>query len=90
MMKKFEWDENKRSLNLEKHGIDFIDAVLVFDDLNRVELESIRNDEHRFITIGQVEGVIILVVYTRRKEKKQLISARCASTEERKCYESNY
>ena len=88
-MNEFEWDENKRSINLQKHGIDFIDAVLVFDDPNRIELETIRNNEHRFITIGIVSGVIILVVYTHRKEKKRLISARCASAEERKYYESS-
>ena len=26
----YEWDENKRCLNLEKHGLDFYDADLVY------------------------------------------------------------
>jgi uncharacterized protein len=26
----FEWDENKRLINLEKHGLDFRDVDLVF------------------------------------------------------------
>lgn len=38
-MKYFEWDENKREFNLEKHGIDFADAILIFDDPNRIEFE---------------------------------------------------
>ncbi|MES2141851.1 MAG: BrnT family toxin [Pseudomonadota bacterium] len=43
----FEWDEKKRSLNLEKHGIDFVDAIEIFDDFNRIELETVRNSEVR-------------------------------------------
>ena len=33
----FEWDENKRHLTLLERGIDFIDAVLVWDDPFRQE-----------------------------------------------------
>lgn len=88
-MSSFEWDENKRISNLQKHGIDFVDAAHIFGDDDRIELEIIRNGEHRFITIGSVSKVIILVVYVYRKENKRLISARRASAEERECYESN-
>jgi uncharacterized DUF497 family protein len=27
----FEWDEAKRITNIEKHGIDFLDASLLFE-----------------------------------------------------------
>ncbi|MDR1063091.1 MAG: BrnT family toxin [Azoarcus sp.] len=27
----YEWDESKRATNLRKHGLDFIDAVLVLE-----------------------------------------------------------
>jgi uncharacterized protein len=86
-MSKFEWDENKRVLNIEKHGIDFIDAIYIFDDVNRIELETFRNNEQRFLTIGKVENVIILVVYVNRGDKRRIISARRAHIEERKYYE---
>ena len=89
IMKIFEWDENKRTINLEKHGIDFINAVGIFGDVNRIELETIRNGESRVISIGRVYDIILLVVYVHRQEKKRLISARRASAEERECYESN-
>ena len=46
-MKNFEWDENKRELNLEKHGIDFVDAIEVFDDPDRIECSSHRKGEER-------------------------------------------
>jgi len=41
-MNYFEWDDNKRKYNLEKHGIDFIDAIEIFEDPNRIEFENIR------------------------------------------------
>ena len=28
----FEWDEKKATTNIKKHGIDFADAVTIFDD----------------------------------------------------------
>ena len=46
--------ENKRTLNFEKHGIDFVDAIDVFMDLSRIEFESIRDGELRYQTIGSV------------------------------------
>ncbi|MCI9676488.1 MAG: BrnT family toxin, partial [Lachnospiraceae bacterium] len=35
---KFEWDDDKNELNLKKHGIDFETAMLVFNDLHRIEI----------------------------------------------------
>lgn len=85
-MNKFEWDEKKRTINLEKHGIDFIDAVDIFSDLSRIESESIREGELRYQTIGMVHNVVLLVVYTYRKDTVRLISARRASKNEREAY----
>jgi uncharacterized DUF497 family protein len=31
MEMEFEWDEDKRRLNLEKHGIDFEDAIAIWE-----------------------------------------------------------
>ena len=85
-MNKFEWDENKRELNLEKHGIDFVDAIDVFMDLSRIEAESSRDNELRYQTIGAVNDVVILVVYTYRAGTVRLISERRASKNEREAY----
>ncbi len=81
-------DENKRALNLEKHGIDFIDAIDVFADLSRIEALSTRHYELRYQTIGSVHDVVILVVYTVRKDTIRLISARRASKNEREAYDN--
>lgn len=85
-MNDFEWNENKRRFNLEKHSIDFIDAIEVFNDPNRIEAESYRAGETRYQTIGIVNTWVFLVVYTTRNSKRRIISARTASKIERKAY----
>lgn len=72
---------------MEKHGVDFDTAVKVFFDPNRIEYydKSHSTDEDRFITIG-FAGKILFVVYTERKEKVRLISARLATNSGRRKY----
>lgn len=86
----FEWDDNKEKINLSKHGIDFSTASLVFQDENRIEFydEAHSEDEDRYITIGQINGVaiIVMVVYTERGDTIRLISARKATSQERRRY----
>lgn len=88
----FEWDEQKRLSNLEKHGIDFIAACQIFDGYT-VDFEDNRYDygEDRFIAIGEINGQILTVVYTYPDDINQgdmirLISARRASKNERSIY----
>jgi uncharacterized DUF497 family protein len=87
---RFEWDNEKEKSNLEKHGIDFNIAALVFGDANRIEtydkIHSI--DEDRYITIGAINGVaiVVIVVYTERKETIRIISARLATQREKEAY----
>ena len=84
----FEWDEDKAALNLKKHGIDFRDAVRVFYDVDRIEWYDIAHsvDEDRYNTIGKVRDVIF-VVYTERRERTRIISARKATPNERRMYD---
>ena len=61
----FEWDSNKAIANIKKHGIDFADAVTVFDDLNAVTIDDPDYEEQRFITIAMdAFGRILVVAYT--------------------------
>lgn len=84
---KFEWDENKSRINLEKHGIDFETAMLVFNDSQRIEIYDFEHsiEEDRYNTIGMVNDVLF-VVYTERKDNIRLISARLATKAERSIY----
>ena len=82
----FEWDDEKNKINFAKHGIDFETAMLVFNDLQRIEIYDMEHskEEDRY-TIGMVNDVIF-VVYTERKENIRLISARIATKTERSIY----
>jgi uncharacterized DUF497 family protein len=88
-MELFEWDENKCTSNFRKHGIDFPDAVFLFDDEYRMEWQVERGSELRFVTLGEIADYVVLVVYVKRGIKKRIISARRASKNERKKYEKN-
>lgn len=83
----FEWDENKSARNLLERGFDFEFATAIFDG-PVVEEEDRRHNygEQRFTAIGQIEGRFFLVVYTRRGERRRIISARPASRGERDDY----
>lgn len=87
----FEWDEEKAALNLKKRGVRFETAARVFCDENRIELfDSIHSDEEeRYNTIGMVDN-ILFVVYTERKNRVRLISARPANRKERRLYYDHY
>ena len=87
----FEWDEEMAALNLKKHGVRFETAARVFCDENRIELfDSIHSDEEeRYNTIGMVDN-ILFVVYTERKNRVRLISARPANRKERRLYYDHY
>ena len=89
---KIEWDTNKNDANVKKHHISFKTAAKVFLDENRLDYYDIVHsmNEDRYITIGLVEEVIV-VVYTLRKTRIRIISARLATRKERELYyEENY
>ncbi len=84
----FEWDDEKERVNID--GLDFSTAALVFGDPDRIERYDIAHsvNEDRYITIGQIRGVaiVVLVVYTEREEAVRIISARLATKREKEAY----
>ena len=85
----YEWDPDKAQANLEKHRIDFADAVGVFeDDWALTVKEALVNGEQRMATLGMdFFGRVLVVVYTYRGDDIRLISARPATRWERRTYE---
>ena len=77
----------KNKINFAKHGIDFETAMLIFNDLQRIEIYDMEHskEEERYSTIGMVNDVIF-AVYTERKDNIRLISARIATKTERSIY----
>ena len=88
----FEWDENKRQSNINKHGIDFVAAKNVFDDNERIETVDDRHNygEERIQTIGFAKPGVLFVVYTLRDNNQtvRFISARKANKKEKSLYNS--
>ena len=85
----FEWDPAKCRGNLAKHGVDFADAVAVFEDpLALIRPDSDVRGESRFVLLG-VDAFArhLVVVFAERGDNIRLISARMASPKERKSYE---
>jgi uncharacterized protein len=87
----FVWDEAKRRSNLKKHGLDFRDAHLVYDNPNKCTYDASRNDEYRLmdVALAVVKGRLLTLVYTEDDETVRVISFRNASREERKQYEED-
>jgi len=85
----FEWDERKNQANIEKHGVSFQTACRIFEG-KVLSAGDDREDygEVREISIGQVDGTVILaVVHTSRNGNIRIISARPAKRAERQRYE---
>ncbi|MBH8561271.1 BrnT family toxin [Nostoc sp. CENA67] len=83
----YQWDNEKATANLHKHGVDFADAVSVFSDDLAITITDERFDEERFITIGMdAFGRVLVVVYTWRNDEIRLISARTATRYEQNQY----
>ena len=86
----YEWDQAKNLSNLAKHGVDFADAVAVFEDdlaLTRPDPDS--RGERRFLTLGvDAFGRHLVVVFTERGARIRIISARLATKQGRKAYET--
>ena len=88
----FEWDEDKAERNFVKHGVRFATATALFDD-HRIDDPLPYAGEPRRMAIGELEGVLLTVIYTRRDSEDgqsliRIISARRASRKERRRFTS--
>lgn len=85
----FEWDKEKAKANFKKHGVSFEEAELAFEDKYGIEtFDEFSSDEeirYRLIALSPVR--LLFVSYTIREEEIiRLISARKATSVERKFY----
>ena len=86
---RFEWDPEKNEANRRKHGFDFDDASGLFSAPVLVDLDD-REDygEDRWVGIGLVRNVVVVVAFTIRAENTiRIISMRKARNHERAKYE---
>ncbi len=86
----FEWDHRKAAANARKHGVTFEEAASVFGDPLALTFDDPDHSsgEHRMLTFGVAAyGSLIVVAHTERRGNVRIISARRATTAERKIYE---
>ena len=65
----FEWDPHKDRANVRRHGVDFADAVAVFEDERAITVpdDLTAVDEQRWLTVGRdTRGRVLVVAYTWR------------------------
>ena len=80
-----EYDETKRATTLHGHNPDFADAARVLDGPTLDQLDS-RADygEPRTISMGMLDGRVVVLVWTPRGKARRIISMRYANERERK------
>jgi uncharacterized DUF497 family protein len=87
-----EWDQTKDLANQRKHGVSFEEASELFR--SGVDYLEILDDAHsgaedRFIALGPIRRGLILIIWTERHEETiRIISARWATKNEQRLYES--
>ena len=83
-----EWDSEKNEINVKKHGFSFEEVLDVFNDhfaIESIDRENSSLEETRYELIGRIKTQIILfVVYTQKDGHQRIISARQATSTERK------
>ncbi len=87
-MVSFEFDENKSKSNLSKHGIDFIEAQMLWNDADLLEIPAKTQDETRFLVVGMIADKHWSGVITYRANNIRIISVRRSREEEVALYES--
>lgn len=83
------YDPKKRQLTLEERGLDFEDAPRLFAGVHYTDAD-LRFDygEERAISVGLLDGDVVVVVWTERDESRRIISMRKADADERADYRS--
>jgi uncharacterized DUF497 family protein len=82
------YHEVKRRKTLDRRGLDFADAAIIFDGPHFTAFDDRHYGEDRWITIGRLREKVVVVVWTERDDSRRIISMRKAEIdEEREFYE---
>jgi len=86
----FEWDPQKATTNVRKHGVTFDEAATAFGDPFGLIVDDPRHSaaERRSVLLGfSQSNRLLAVMFTERGDRLRLISARAATRRERRHYE---
>jgi uncharacterized DUF497 family protein len=81
------WDESKRQINIQRHGIDFADCTRFFDSPVITKEDSrYHYGEQRLQSLGLLDGMVVFICWVEREQGAQLISVRKATKYEQRYY----
>lgn len=86
----FEFDPNKSNANLEKHGIDFVEAQKLWDEPHFAVQAAYVTGEQREVIVGRIAGEYWTAVTTWRNGGVRIISVRRSTEKERSAYDRHY
>ena len=88
---RYSFDPVKRASNLKKHGLDLADAPQVIESGRTVTFEDRRfdYDEERFVTLGPLGDVLVMIVTAESEDHIRIISMRKADRHEQGIYREN-
>ena len=84
----FEFDIKKNKSIKKKHGIDFAEALVLWNDPDLIEIPARTIDEPRFMIIGRINEKHWSGIITYRNNNIRIISIRRSRAEEIEIYES--
>jgi len=83
----FDWDEGNKQKSYKKHNVSIKEAEEVFNSQPFIVLRTAYLNEERFQMFGESKKRLITIIFTIRKTKIRIISAREMSKKERNFYE---
>lgn len=86
----FEFDESKRLTNIARHGLDFLDADILFDNPHLEAPAKTVDGEQRWLAIGTIDDVYVTVVFARRGSVIRIISMRRARHDEKRQHQKAF
>jgi uncharacterized DUF497 family protein len=88
---RYSYDPKKKAKNLKKHAMDFDDVQSIIESGQTVTFEDKRFDytEERYLTLGLLEGVVVIIATAETDKVITVISMRKADKNEQKIYYEN-
>ena len=83
----FEWDADKADQNLTNHGVSFEEAAKAMTDPLSIDYDDLAQPQNIVTLATSPSGAILYVVSTDRDDRIRIISARKATTHERRIYQ---
>ena len=80
----FEWDADKAAQNVANHGVTIEEAALAMRDLLSVDFDDLAQPENIVTLATSPNGATLYIVSTDRDDRIRIISARKATTHERR------